>query len=77
MTVKELLKKEPFPDTPVGIYEISDIDGKPLPLFLGDRLGAIECRYGAYEVEDSFEAYSEPAKRTGIVIYVKRKERLI
>lgn len=70
MTVKEFLQRDPLPDTPVGIYEISDIDGKPLPLFLGDRLGAIECRYAAYEVDDSFEAYYEPAKRTGIVIYI-------
>ena len=73
MTVKELLKKEPYPDTPVGIYELSE-DNKPEPLLLGDRLAAIESRYAAYEIEDSFEAYYEPAKTTGIVIYVKGEE---
>lgn len=76
MTVKELLKKEPYPDTPVGIYELSE-DNKLEPLLLGDRLAAIESRYAEREIEDSFEAYYEPAQKTGIVIYVKREERLI
>ena len=74
MTVKELLQKEPYPDTPVGIYEIGKESGKPEPLLLGDRLAAIESRYAAYEIEDSFEAYYEPAQKTGIVIYVKSEE---
>lgn len=73
MTVKELLQKEPYPDTPVGIYELSE-DNKPEPLLLGDRLAAIESRYAAYEIEDNFEAYYEPTKTTGIVIYVKGEE---
>lgn len=73
MTVKELLKKEPYPDTPVGIYELSEAN-KREPLLLGDRLAAIESRYAAYEIEDSFEAYYEPAQKTGIVIYVKSEE---
>ena len=73
MTVKELLKKEPYPDTPVGIYKLSE-DNKPEPLLLGDRLAAIESRYAEYEIEDSFDAYYEPAKTTGIVIYVKSEE---
>lgn len=73
MTVKELLKKEPYPDTPVGIYELSE-DNKPEPFLLGDRLAAIESRYAVYEVEDNFEAYYEPAKKTGIVIYINREE---
>ena len=73
MTVKELLKKEPYPDTPVGIYELSE-DNKPEPLLLGDRLAAIESRYAEHEIENNFEAYYEPAKTTGIVIYVKSKE---
>lgn len=73
MTVKELLKKEPYPDTPVGIYELSE-DNKPEPLLLGDRLAAIESRYAEYEIEDNFDAYYEPAKTTGIVIYVKSGE---
>lgn len=73
MTVKELLQKEPYPGTPVGIYEMG-ADGKtPQPLFLGDRLGGIECRYSGREIESHFEAYYEPAKATGTVIYVKRK----
>ena len=76
MTVKELLKKEPYPDTPVGIYELSE-GNKREPLLLGDRLAAIESRYAEREIEDSFEAYYEPAQKTGIVIYVKREERLI
>lgn len=74
MTVKELLQKEPYPDTPIGIYEIGAESGKPEPLFLGDRIGAIECRYADYEVDEHFEAYCEPAKAVGTVIYIKRKE---
>ena len=76
MTVKELLKKEPYPDTPVGIYELSE-GNKREPLLLGNRRAVIESRYAEREIEDSFEAYYEPAQKTGIVIYVKRKERLI
>lgn len=74
MTVKELLQREPYTDTPVGIYEISKESGKTEPLFLGDRLAAIESRYAAREIEDNFEAHYEPAQKTGIVIYVKREE---
>lgn len=76
MTVKELLNKEPYPDTPVGIYKLSE-DNKPEPLLLGDRLDAIESRYAEYEIEDSFDAYYKPAQKVGIVIYVKREECLI
>lgn len=73
MTVKELLTKEPYPDTPVGIYVLSE-DNKPEPLLLGDRLAAIESRYAEYEIEYNIEAYYNPAQRTGIIIYVKREE---
>lgn len=73
MTVKELLTKEPYPDTPIGIYKLSE-NNKQEPLLLGDRLAAIESRYAAYEIEDNFEAYYEPAQKTGIVIYVKSEE---
>lgn len=76
MTVKELLQKEPYPDTPVGIYVLSE-DNKPEPLLLGDRLAAIESRYAEYEIEYNIEAYYEPVQKVGIVIYTKRKERLI
>ena len=73
MTAKELLQKEPYPDTPVGIYELSE-GNKRETLFLGDRLAVIESRYAEREIEDSFEAYYEPAQKTGIVIYVKSEE---
>lgn len=73
MTAKELLQKEPYPDTPVGIYELSE-GNKREPLLLGDRHAAIESRYAEREIEDSFEAYYEPAQKTGIVIYVKSEE---
>ena len=74
MTAKELLQKEPYPDTPVGIYEIDKESGTPSPLLLGDRLAAIESRYAEYEIEDNFEAYYNPAQNVGIVIYINRKE---
>ena len=76
MTVKELLQRDPYPDTPVGIYELSE-GNKREPLLLGNRRAVIESRYAEREIEDSFEAYYEPTQKTGIVIYVKRKERLI
>ena len=73
MTVKEFLQKEPYPDTPIGIYEISAESNKPEPLFLGDRIAALECYYSGREIEDHFEAYYKPAKTTGTIIYVKRE----
>lgn len=76
MTVKELLQRDPHPDTLVGIYKQADRGDHSalIELFLGSRAEAIESRYADAEAVDWTDAYHMRLRRVGIVVYIKEKE---
>ena len=76
MTVKELLQRELFPHSLVGLY-IGDpqADRSALTeLFIGPRAEAIESRYADREVLDWTEAYHMQHRKVGIIVYIADKE---
>lgn len=76
MTVKELLQRDPHPDTLVGIYKQSDQGDHPalIEQFLGSRAEVLESRYAEVEAVDWTDAYHMRLRRVGIVVYIKEKE---
>lgn len=76
MTVIELLQRESFPGSLVGIY-IGDpqADSSALTeLFIGSRAEAVESSYADREVLDWTEAYHMQHRKVGIIVYIADKE---
>lgn len=76
MTVTELLQRDLFPDTLVGIYKQADQGDQCAltELFLGSRAEALESRYADVEAVDWTDAYHMQLRKVGIVVYIKEKE---